>query len=298
VAERQQRGGRDRQPDAEAYGDDQDGLPARHRPDLARGGTGEPQERELAAAPERDHDQRVDDGDRREGEEHHDEERAEPVVQLAVGVGRGDERGAVAHLESGVSLSQRLQARGRRRWLAGLDEDRAEQRGGQVTGGEFGGEQGVPEGQIAGVDRHDGGVGACAVAQHDRHAVADAGVRGLGAVASERDRVAVQGAQGPRHHAGVEAAALPSGEDLGGEGVIGAKARAERGGRQRDRRTYSGHRARIGQRGGREARPSAGDGELAGQPRLPLLGGGVVDGGGAEEKGAAQGDGEYQRSAG
>ena len=204
-------------------------------------------------------------------------ERAEPVVQFAVAVGRGDERGAVAHLESGVSRSQRPQARGRRRWLVGLDEVRAEQRGGQVTGGEFGGEQRVPEGQIAGVDRHDGGVGARAVAQHDRHAVADAGVRGVGAVAPERDGVAVQGAQGPRDHPGVEAAALPSGEDLGGEGVIGAEARAERGGRQRDRRTYSGRGARVGQHGGREARPGAGDGELARQRRLPLLGGGVVD---------------------
>ena len=81
----------------------------------------------------------------------------------SVGVGRGDERGAVAHLESGIPLSQRLQARGRHgRGLAGLDEDLAEQRGGLVTGGELGGEQGVPEGQVAGVDRHDGGVGrAC-----------------------------------------------------------------------------------------------------------------------------------------
>jgi hypothetical protein len=43
--------GRDRQADAEADGDDQDGLPARHRPDLARGGAHEPQERKLAAAP-------------------------------------------------------------------------------------------------------------------------------------------------------------------------------------------------------------------------------------------------------
>ena len=34
VAERQQRGGRDRQADAKAYGDDQDGLPARHRAEL------------------------------------------------------------------------------------------------------------------------------------------------------------------------------------------------------------------------------------------------------------------------
>ena len=92
-----------------------------------------------------------------------------------------------------------------------------------MTGGELGGEQGVPEGQIAGVDRHDGGVGARAVAQHDRHTVTDTGVRGVGAVAPERDRVAVQGAQGPRDHADVEAAALPSGEDLGGEGVIGRR---------------------------------------------------------------------------
>ena len=60
-----------------------------------------------------------------------------------------------------------------------------------MTSGELGGEQGVPERQIPGVDRHDGGAGARAVAQHDRHAVADAGVRGVGAVAPERDRVAV-----------------------------------------------------------------------------------------------------------
>src|SRR5256885_4899601 len=117
-------------------------------------------------------------------------------------------------------------------------------------------------------------------------------------MAPERDRVAVQGAQRPRDHAGVETAALPSSEDLRRKGVIGAEARAERGGRQRDRRTYSGRGARVGQRGGREARPGAGDGELARQPCLPLLGGGVVDGGGAEEEGAAQGDGEHERSGG
>ena len=60
-------------------------------------------------------------------------------------------------------------------------------------------------------------------------------------MAPERDRVAVQGGQRPRGHADVEAAALPSAEDLGGEDVIGdAEARAERRGRQRDRRATPG----------------------------------------------------------
>lgn len=63
-------------------------------------------------------------------------------------------------MESGVPLSQRLQAPSHHgRWLAGLDEDFVEQRAGQVTGGELGGEQGVPEGQVASVNRHDGGLG-------------------------------------------------------------------------------------------------------------------------------------------
>jgi hypothetical protein len=110
-------------------------------------------------------------------------------------------------------------------------------------------------------------------------------VRGVGAVAPERDRVAVQGGQGSRDHADVQAAALPSGQDLGGEDVIGgAKARAERRGRKRDRRTHSWSGARVSQRGGRESRPGAGDGELARQRRALLLAGGVFDGSGAEER--------------
>jgi Bacterial regulatory proteins, luxR family len=94
-----------------------------------------------------------------------------------------------------------------------------------------------------------------------------------------RDRVAVQGAEGSRDHADVQATALPSGQDLGGEDVIGgAEARAERRGRKRDRRAHSWCGARVGQRGGRESWPGAGDGELARQRRALLLAGGVFDG--------------------
>ena len=121
------------------------------------------------------------------------------------------------------------------------------QRGGLVAGRELGGDQGVAEGKVAAVGRDDGSVGAGAVAEHDRHAVADAGVRGVGAVAPERDRVAVH-ALAPAAHADVEASALPSVEDLGGDGGPGvAEARAERRGRQRDRRAHPGCRAHVRQ---------------------------------------------------
>jgi hypothetical protein len=81
------------------------GFPARHGPDLPGSGAHEPQQRQLATAAEPDHNQRVEDGDRREGEDHRDEERPEPVVQFAVGVGGDGERGAVANAESGIPLS-------------------------------------------------------------------------------------------------------------------------------------------------------------------------------------------------
>src|SRR5437588_4514665 len=52
----------------------------------------------------------------------------------------------------------------------GLYEDRSEQRVGLVAGDELGGEEGLPERQVAGVDRDDGGVGMGPVAEHERHA--------------------------------------------------------------------------------------------------------------------------------
>ena len=52
-------------------------------------------------------------------------------------------------------------------------------------------EQGITEGQVAAVDRNDGGMGARAVAEHDLHTIADVGARRVGAVAPERNRVAV-----------------------------------------------------------------------------------------------------------
>ena len=91
VAERQQRGRRDRQADAEPDRDDQAGFPPRHRAHLALGPADELQERQLAPAAKRDHDERVDHGDRGEGEDHRDEQGAEPAVHLAVGVGRAGE---------------------------------------------------------------------------------------------------------------------------------------------------------------------------------------------------------------
>src|SRR5204863_1445510 len=140
---------------------------------------------------------------------------------------------------------------------------RPEQRAGLVAGDELGGEQRVPERERAAVDRRDGGVGAGAVAEHDRDAVADAGVRRAGTLAAERDRVAVQRGEGPGAHADVESTALSSCEDLGGEGVIGgAEARAERRGGESHRRAYAGRGAGVGERGGRQSRPTTGDGEL------------------------------------
>jgi len=55
-----------------------------------------------------------------------------------------------------------------------------------VTGGELGGEQGIPEGQVAAVDRHNGGASGCSVTQHDRNAVADAGTGVAGDAAPEK----------------------------------------------------------------------------------------------------------------
>src|ERR1700757_2830520 len=52
--------------------------------------------------------------------------------------------------------------------------------------------------------------------------------------------------------------------------------------------------AGVAQRGGGQSRTGGGEGELAGQPGVPLLGDGVLDGGRAEQKGAAHGDGEHQ----
>lgn len=104
----------------------------------------------------------------------------------AVGVGRGSQRRVVAHLQSGIPRSQCVPAPGDGRRAAGTYEDRAEQRVGLVAGGELGGEQRVAERQRAGVDGHDGGVAAGAVAEHDGDAVAHVCVRGICAVAPER----------------------------------------------------------------------------------------------------------------
>ena len=75
----------------------------RHGSDLPRGGADQSQERELAAAPQCDHDQRVENGDRRESEDLSDELRAEPAVHFAVRIARADERGAVTHAEAGIA---------------------------------------------------------------------------------------------------------------------------------------------------------------------------------------------------
>ena len=88
VTEREQRRGCDCQSDTEADRDDQDGFPTRHRPDLASSPADELQQGELAPALQRDHRERVDHGDRREGEDDPDEEWAEPAVCLALGVAR------------------------------------------------------------------------------------------------------------------------------------------------------------------------------------------------------------------
>ena len=61
-----------------------------------------------------------------------------------------------------------------------------------------------------------------------RHQIANPGVRIGRAVVPERDRVAVQRAQGPRGDADVEPATLSSGQDLGRNGVTGSEAGAER----------------------------------------------------------------------
>jgi hypothetical protein len=102
-------------------------------------------------------------------------------------------------------------------------------------------------------------------------------------MAPERDRVAVQLAERPGRYAGVETAGLPSGKDLGRDGVTGfAQAGAEAGGREGHGGAHSAHLADAGQRRGRYSRTAAGDGELAGQARLPLLVDGVLERGGAE----------------
>src|SRR3954447_23295325 len=87
VAQRQQRRGGDRQAEPEAHHDDETGLPACHRPHLARSPAHEPEEPELAPAPQRDHRQRVHYRDRREREDQRHEQRSEPAIGLAVGVG-------------------------------------------------------------------------------------------------------------------------------------------------------------------------------------------------------------------
>src|SRR5436305_2228366 len=178
--------------------------------------------------------------------------------------------------------------------MAGSHEDGSEQRGGLVAGDELGGEQGVPERERAGVEGYDCGVSAGAVAEDNRDAVADAGVRRGGALAAERDRVAVQRGEGTGAHPDVESPALSSLEDLGRESVIGgAEARPERSGSQGDRRAYARDRAGVAERRGRQSRAAARYGQFTRQGGVLLLGDGVVDGGGAEQQGAAQGDREH-----
>ena len=112
---------------------------------------------------------------------------------------------------------------------------------GLVPGSELGSEQRVAERQRPGVDRHDGGMSARPVAEHDRHAVADVSVRGVSALAPERDRVAVQRGQRPGTDARVEPSALSSVEDHRGDVVIGdAETWAKCGGGQSDRRAHAG----------------------------------------------------------
>ena len=77
------------QADAEPDRDDQAGLPACHRPHLAARAPDEAQERQFAAALQREHRQGVDHGDGREREDDDDEEGTEPAVGLALGVSRG-----------------------------------------------------------------------------------------------------------------------------------------------------------------------------------------------------------------
>jgi hypothetical protein len=219
-------------------------LQPRHRPHLARGRANEPQEPQLSPAPEGDHDERVDNGDRGEGEDLRDELRPKPTVHPAVGVCRGRQGRAVAHPQSGVPRSECLQTPGHDGGVVGLDEDRSQQWRRLVACCELWGEQGVAEGEVATVDRDDGGVGACAVAEHDAHAVADVGAGGISAVAPERDRVAVQRAERPGGHAGVDTTGLSSGQDLGGDRVTGfAEAGAECGGGEGHGGAHPGRRA-------------------------------------------------------
>ena len=267
MAERQQRRGRDRQAEPQPDRDDQAGLPARHRPHLAPGPADEPQERQLAAALQRDHRERVDHGDRREGEDDRHEQRAEPAVGLAVGVGR--RWPATRGRSPAARDSGRPGPAGAGRRAAGSPVfTRIVPSSGSVwwPAASSGASRASPNAQRAGVDRHDGGVRAGAVAERDRHAVADLGVRGLGAPAPERDRVPVQVRERPGGHAGVEPAALPAAEDGGGDDVVGdAQARAERRRRQRDRRAHAGRGAHVVQRG----RPAAAGAVTASSPARP-----------------------------
>jgi hypothetical protein len=114
-----------------------------------------------------------------------------------VGVGRGGQQRAVADPQSGIPSAQSSQARSDGRGADGAYEDRPEQRAGLVAGGELGGEQGVPERQVAVVDRHHGGVGTGPVAEHDHHAVTDPSAGGVGAVAPEPDRWPCKAARDP-----------------------------------------------------------------------------------------------------
>ena len=76
------------------------------------------------------------------------------------------------------------------------------------------------------------------------------------------------------------------------------EARAERRGGERHRRAHPGNGAHVGQRRGGQSGTCARDRELARHARVPLLGDGVVDGGRAEQQGAAQADGQHQGRAG
>ena len=106
VAQRQQRRSRDRQAYSEPDGDDQAGLPARHRAHLAPRSADEPQQGQLAAALERDHHQRVDHRDRREGEDDHDGQRTQPAVGLAFGIGGAAQRAPSSHPQSRIPVGQ------------------------------------------------------------------------------------------------------------------------------------------------------------------------------------------------
>ena len=227
-----------------------------------------------------------------------DEQRAEPAVRLAVGVGRGGQRGAVAHPQAGIPVRQRPQAPRDGGRLAGLDEDRPEHRVGLVAGRELGGEQRVAERQRAGVDRHHGGAGARPVAEHDRHAspisaCALSARRRPSAIVSpcrSASDPAVTPASNPPPCPPLRIAAGRTSSETPrlGPSVVGVRATAER--------TPGVARTSASAAGGTPPAPVTA--RSAARPALALLGDGVVGRGRAEQQRAAHADREHERRAG